>query len=349
MIKHILITGGAGFIGSHTCLNLLENGYKILVLDSCINSSSNSLKKVLEILKNKNLDLRNSLEFIHGDINDFFLLQKIFKNCKDLFQPVDAVIHFAGLKSVNESIEKPLEYWNSNVCGTINLLRVMKQYNCKKIIFSSSASIYGSNNNQLIHESSEIKPTNPYGSTKVSIEKMLEEVFYSDKENWAIINLRYFNPIGAHDSGLIGEEPKNKPNNIFPMIIDVAVGNRPYLTVFGNDWETYDGTCVRDFIHVMDLADAHVKALEYIKNKNSYFLNLNVGTGKGTSILELVKTFQEVNKIKIEYCFSDRRKGDVSHVVADNSRALSLLNWCPRKNVEDMCRDGWRWKVQNLN
>lgn len=346
----VLLTGGTGFIGSHVCLVLLSKGYKVIVLDSCINSTSKSIKYVKKILRENPKFNSKNLEFIEGDINDKNKLTKIFNDSLKEDSKISGVIHLAGLKSVNDSIETPIDYWKSNVMGSINLLEIMDIYDCNKIIFSSSATIYGlNNNNVLVKESNKIDPINPYGSNKAAIERLLKDIYESDKKKWNIINLRYFNPIGAHNSGLIGECPNKSPNNIFPLILDVAIGKLQEFQIFGNDWDTEDGTCIRDYIHVMDVAEAHVKAFEKLFEKKSKFLSLNIGTGKGTSVLELINIFSQVNNVNIKYTFYPRREGDAPNVVACNEKAVKYLDWTPRRNISEMCKDGWGWKVLNPN
>ena len=346
-MSRILVTGGSGFIGSHTCLLLLQKGYEIIVLDSCVNSSPKSLEKVLEILNKTGNYSHKKLTFIKGDLRDINILEKIFNDSKLANKYIDGVIHFAGLKAVGESVISPLMYWDSNVSGTINLLKVMEANRCRKIVFSSSATIYGKTSNCPLDENTPVKAVNPYGNTKVVIERLLNDLFHASKNKWKIANLRYFNPIGAHSSGLIGEAPLGVPNNIFPFITQVAIGQRNELNIFGNDWPTPDGTGIRDYIHVMDLAEGHISALEYLFNKEPQVINLNLGTGKGTSVLELIDVFQKVNKININYIFSSRREGDLSVVIADNSLAISQLDWNPTRSLEDMCRDGWNWQSNN--
>ena len=343
----ILITGGAGFIGSHTCVTLLEKGYELYVIDSYINSSPEALKRVIKLIDRKNKILKYNLNFFEGDLRNSQLLQSIFDKAKENGSVIDCVIHFAGLKSVGESVLDPISYWDSNLIGTICLINIMNQNNCHEIVFSSSASIYGSTDKEKITEDTIIQPINPYGITKMTIEKLLRNVYDSCKEKWKIANLRYFNPIGSHHSGLIGEVPKGEPNNIFPYINNVASGNLPSLSVFGNDWPTIDGTGVRDYIHVMDLAEGHIRTLEFLKNNKSQFLNLNLGTGKGTSVLDLIKTFERVNNLKIPFAFVDRRSGDVAKLIADNSLLKSLLKWEPKRTLEEMCEDGWKWQSKN--
>lgn len=349
-MKSILVTGGCGFIGSHTCISLLENNFHLIIIDSNINSSSKVLKKIIEIGKSNKLNFKNKLDFIKGDIRDKNVLERIFTKALKNKKPIDAVIHFAGLKAVSESVLKPLLYWENNVLGSMILFSVMDKFDCKNLVFSSSATVYKSFNKQiLLDENIDLKPSNPYGNTKLSIEKILNDLFLSSNNSWRIINLRYFNPIGAHPSGLIGEDPCDYPNNLFPYICKVANKNIKLLNIFGNDWPTPDGTCIRDYIHVMDLADAHVKALNFLFENKAQILNLNIGTRKGTSVLELVKTFISVNGCDINYKFTDRRKGDVPFLVADNKLATSLICWNPRRNLEDMCRDGWKWQKLNPN
>ena len=344
-MKTILATGGTGYIGSHTCLELLKKGYKVIILDSLINSSEKVISKINFLLNDKNLN--NNLTFIKGDISDEKLLDHIFKLAKEKYEPISCVMHFAGLKSVSESLSNPLQYWHNNVGGSIILFKLMEKYECRTVIFSSSATIYQINEDKLLNESSPTNPINPYGQTKFAIERLLKDLF--DKgDDWRVANLRYFNPIGAHQSGLIGENPKGMKNNIFPILNGVATGEIEKLKIYGNNWPTYDGTGVRDFIHVMDLAEGHIKSLEYLENNEPQFLNLNLGTGKGTSVLGLIKIFENVNKVKINYEFTKRRKGDYGIVIADNSLAKSLLKWTPKRSLEDMCVDGWKWQNENL-
>ena len=271
------------------------------------------------------------------------------QKCLSDKKQIDAVIHLAGLKSVSESSANALRYWEFNLLGTINLLSIMKKYECKTIVFSSSATIYEKTaGNQKLNENSNIKPTNPYGETKLAIEKMLFNLFNASLSKWKIINLRYFNPIGAHKSGLIGENPNGIPNNIFPFITQVALKKIDQLKVFGDDWDTYDGTGVRDYIHIMDLAEGHLAALEYLlDSENEKNISLNLGTGVGSSVFDLIATFKKVNKVDLPYKVTERREGDIGYVVANNSYAKSLLNWEPLFNLDDMCRDGWNWQKNN--
>ena len=342
-MKTILVTGGTGFIGSHVCLSLIYSNYRVVIVDSNINSSELSLKRVMKIFDQDNFS-KYEINFKKGDIRDEKFLKGLFKQESEKNTPIEGVIHLAGLKSVEESSRDPLLYWDNNVGGTLNLLKIMQLFDCKNIVFSSSATIYGNTKINPIKESFEIKPINPYGHTKASVEYILESIYKSGSNAWRIANLRYFNPIGAHESGLIGEDPLNKPNNLFPYICLVA--NRKYekLNIYGNDWPTPDGTCIRDYIHVMDLADAHIYAINYLLDNNPQILNLNIGTGIGTSVLELVETFQEVNKIKIPYQYCERRPGDVSILIADNKISSSLLKWSPKRDLKQMCKDGWQWR-----
>ena len=346
-MNRILITGGAGFVGSHTASLLLENGYDLIIIDSFVNTSKLFLKKICSLFKKIDEKYEERLKFIECDIRDKNKLNTIFQESANEGKPINSVIHFAGLKSVSDSVRNPLQYWDANVIGSINLLKIMELHNCKTIVFSSSATIYGTSNDFLT-EDSYINPNNAYGLTKFTIEKILNTIYESDKKNWKILNLRYFNPIGAHESGLIGEFPNNIPSNLFPYITQVAIGERSFLRVYGRDWPTKDGTGVRDFIHIMDLAEGHLSGLRFLDSQNGVFINLNLGTSKGTSVLELISTFEKVNKCKIPYEFADKRAGDVAISIADNKKAINLLNWNPKRNIEDMCIDGWLWQ-QNLN
>tara|TARA_B100000242_G_C43022366_1_gene475844 strand:- start:61 stop:1119 length:1059 start_codon:yes stop_codon:yes gene_type:complete len=346
-MKRILVTGGCGFIGSHASLNLLENGYELIIIDSLINSSFEAIKNIKYILKKTQPNNIKNLNFIKGDIRDENLLNKIFSESQESQKKIDAVIHFAGLKSVRESVLKPLNYWDVNLYGTINLLKIMQRYDCKNFIFSSSATIFRPSEDLPFNEDSEIKPFNPYGKTKSTVEQILNDLFESKDKSWKMASLRYFNPIGAHPSGLLGEDPKDIPNNIFPLINKVASREIKTLKIFGNDWDTKDGTGVRDYIHVMDISEGHLNALEFLLKNEPKKLFLNFGTGKGTSVLELIKTFEKVNNIKIPYIYEDRREGDIACAFADNSLAKNILNWEPKRNLEDMCKDGWNWYLNS--
>ncbi len=348
-MKNILVTGGCGYIGSHTVLSLLENGYFVYVLDSNVNSSPLVIKRLIEIISQKDRGKINNLQFLEGDIRRLENIESIFKTASDNKKKINGVIHFSGLKSIKESINYPLKYWENNVVGSINLLKMMDKYECKTIIFSSSATIYNNFGKEKIKENCSIKPINPYGRNKSTIELFLNDIYESDPINWKIINLRYFNPIGAHSSGKLGENPIGLVNNIFPLILKVASKNINQLKIFGNDWDTRDGTCIRDYIHIMDLANGHIEALKFLQSNNPQILNLNIGTGSGITVLELIKTFERVNNLKIPYSFVGRRKGDMENVVADNSKILEILNWVPKYSLEDMCRDGWNWHLTNPN
>ena len=347
-MKRILVTGGAGFIGSHTCFTLLENNYELFVLDSFVNSEPVALKRVINLLK-KNNNGKENLHIINGDLRDIKTIEKVFEETENEKNPISGVIHFAGLKAVSESVENPIKYWDFNLISSINLLKIMDKYNCRTIVFSSSATVYGLNSTATISENNPLNPTNPYGNTKLVIEKLLHDVYISSPESWRIANLRFFNPIGAHESGLIGENANGKPNNIFPYILQVASGNLPYLEIYGKDWPTHDGTGVRDYIHVMDLAEGHSAALNYLFENKPQTININIGTGKGTSVLELVNIFEKTNRVKVPVIFTKPRKGDLGSVIADNSLALEALNWLPKRDLNKMCEDGWRWKNLNPN
>ena len=348
-MKSILVTGGCGYIGSHAVLSLLENGYFVHVFDSNVNSSSKVLKRFSKILSQENKILSNNLKFHKGDIRLIENIDKVFANAIKENHKINEVIHFAGLKSIEESFKYPFLYWENNVFGTINLLNIMDKYDCKTIIFSSSATIYENLGKKKIKENALIKPINPYGRNKSTIELFLNDIYESDPKNWKIINLRYFNPIGAHSSGQLGENTIGLVNNIFPLILKVASKNIKEFKIFGNDWNTKDGTCIRDYIHVMDLVNGHVAALNYLHRNNPQLLNLNIGTGLGTSVLELIKTFEIVNNVKVPYSFAGRRKGDIGYVVADNSKILKTLRWKPLRSLEDMCKDGWNWHLKSPN
>ncbi len=330
----ILVTGGAGYIGSHTCVELLNSGYDVIVMDNLYNSSKEALYRVEEITGKE-------LKFYNADILDKEALDFIFSN-----EQIDAVIHFAGLKAVGESVAKPLEYYNNNITGTINLCDIMKKYNVKNIVFSSSATIYGTPAFVPITEQCPKGTcTNPYGWTKWMIEQILTDLNTSDKE-WNVILLRYFNPIGAHESGRIGEDPKGIPNNLMPYITQVAVGKLEKLGVFGDDYDTPDGTGVRDYIHVVDLAIGHVKAIEKLKDKAGV-LTYNLGTGNGYSVLDMVKAFSKACGHDIPYEIKPRRAGDIASCYADATLAQKELGWTATKTLDDMCADSWRWQKNN--
>ena len=338
-MSYILVTGGLGFIGSHTVVELLLNNYNIIIIDNLVNSSKDVLKKIQNITNYKNL------LFFNIDIRDTLRLENLFVEYK-----ISLVIHFAALKSVSESINNPLQYYDCNVNGTINLLNVMKKYDCIKIIFSSSATVYG-NNIYPVNEESSIGNgiTNPYGKTKHIIEQILQDLYISNND-WSITILRYFNPIGAHPSGLLGENPNDTPNNLFPYLLKVSVGKILSLNIYGNDYDTPDGTCIRDFIHVVDLARGHVKALEQIFNlqKDTKINIYNLGTGKGTSVKELIDTFEKVNDIKLTYKYTTRRDGDLSCVYTDIKKSSTELGWNCIYNIEDMCKHGYNFTKKNF-
>tara|TARA_Y100000589_G_scaffold331848_1_gene387433 strand:+ start:1689 stop:2741 length:1053 start_codon:yes stop_codon:yes gene_type:complete len=344
-MQRILLTGGAGFIGCNTALVLLEKGFDVIIFDSFINSSEESIHRLEKVILLKKGLLKGDLKVIKGDLRNKDLLENIFVKSMKENKKISGVIHLAGLKAVGESVIKPLNYWDSNVYSTINLLRIMDKYSCKTIIFSSSATIYGEVNDNLIDENSLVNPINPYGNTKATIERILEDLFKSNPNEWRISCLRYFNPIGAHPSGMLGEDPCERPNNIFPLITGVAIGRYKRLSVFGDDWNTKDGTGVRDYIHVYDLAEGHVLTLEHLLKNKPKILNLNLGTGKSTSVLDLINTFEKVNDVKVPYDFVSRRPGDVACVVANNAKATLILDWQPKRSISEMCRDGWKWEL----
>jgi UDP-glucose 4-epimerase len=329
----ILVTGGAGYIGSHTCISLIEAGYDIVIFDNFCNSSKESIKRVEAIVG-------KSIPFIEGDIRNKSDIQKVFDTYK-----INSVIHFAGLKSVGESVEEPLKYYDNNVYGTLVLCEVMKANNCKSIIFSSSATVYGDPHTTPITEDFPLSTTNPYGRSKLVIEQILRDIFISDPQ-WKIVLLRYFNPVGAHVSGNIGEDPNGIPNNLMPFITQTAVGKRDSLSVFGNDYDTHDGTGVRDYIHVVDLAEGHVKALDKI-NSFTEVMTFNLGTGTGYSVLDMVKTFEKASGKKVPYTIAPRRAGDIAECYADPSLAKEVLGWEAKKNIGEMCADAWKWQSKN--
>ncbi len=332
-MQRILVTGGAGYIGSHTCLRLLEEGYDVLVVDNFCNSKSESLERVKQITG-------RSLTFYEVNICDRNAMQKIFEA-----HDIDAVIHFAGLKAVGESVQKPMEYYYNNVYGTLVLCEEMAKAGVKNIVFSSSATVYGLSDDVPFAEDAPTSATNPYGRTKLFIENILSDLKIADKD-WSITLLRYFNPVGAHKSGLIGEDPNGIPNNLMPYISQVAVGRLEKLQVLGDDYPTTDGTGVRDYIHVMDLAEGHVKALQGPKIENGPAI-YNLGTGKGNSVLEVVKAFENENGIEIPYQIIARRAGDVASSYADPSKAEKHLKWKAKLNLQDMVRDAWNWQKKN--
>jgi len=331
----ILVTGGAGFIGSHTCVELLDAGYEIVVLDNLKNSHETAINRIKEITG-------KDFSFYPVDLLNREAVEAVFTE-----NTIDAVIHFAGLKAVGESVSQPLRYYHNNITGTLILCEVMQKFGVKKMVFSSSATVYGMSNQVPFTEDMPLSATNPYGWTKVMIEQILRDVYAADNE-WAISMLRYFNPVGAHSSGKIGEDPNGIPNNLMPFITQVAVGKLKELRVFGNDYPTKDGTGVRDYIHVVDLAKGHIKALEKIL-KGQGVSAYNLGTGTGYSVLDMVNAFEKATGQAVPYKIVDRRPGDIAASFADPSKAEKELNWKAEKTLEDMCRDAWRWQSQNPN
>jgi len=331
----ILVTGGTGFIGSHTCVELLANGYEIVIADNLSNSKEAVTDRIEKISGKK-------VVFRKVDVCDYDALSEVFKE-----NEIDAVIHFAGLKAVGESVQKPIEYYTNNIYGTLVLLKVMREYNCKKIVFSSSATVYGMNNKAPYTEDMPTSATNPYGYTKVMIEQILRDVCVADKD-FSAVALRYFNPIGAHSSGLIGEDPNGIPNNLVPYIAQVASGRLKQLSVYGNDYDTPDGTGVRDYIHVMDLASGHVYAIDYAM-KNKGFEPVNLGTGKGSSVLEVVSAYEKACGKPIPKKITSRRAGDIATCYADASKAKRVFNWEAKSDIEQMCADSWNFTKLNPN
>ena len=336
MQKNILVTGGAGYIGSHTCVELLEAGFTPIILDNLCNSSVESLRRVAEITQ------QTAITFYEGDIRDTALLDSIFQT-----HAIYSVIHFAGLKAVGESVTNPLAYYDNNVAGTVNLLQAMQRHAVKNIVFSSSATVYGDPHTTPIQEDFPLSATNPYGRSKLMIEEVLRDLYQSDAA-WQIALLRYFNPVGAHASGKIGEDPQGIPNNLMPYIARVAVGTYEYLSVFGGDYSTPDGTGVRDYIHVVDLAKGHVKALQaFLRGDVPHLLTVNLGTGQGYSVLDMVKAFAAASGQNIPYRIVERRAGDIGCCYADPSQARALIQWQAEKGLLEMCRDTWNWQRNN--
>lgn len=331
----ILVTGGAGYIGSHTCVELLNLGYEVVVVDNLTNSNEESLNRVKEITG-------KNLTFYKADLLDKDAIDQIFEK-----ETIDSVIHFAGLKAVGESVQKPLEYYHNNITGTLILCDVMRKHNVKNIVFSSSATVYGTPKTVPIKEDFPLSTTNPYGSTKLMLEQILTDINVSDPE-WNVILLRYFNPIGAHESGTIGEDPKGIPNNLIPYITQVAVGKLECVSVYGDDYDTIDGTGVRDYIHVVDLALGHVKSIEKLK-ENKGVLVYNLGTGNGYSVLQMVKSFEKASGREIKYAIKPRRPGDIATCYADATKAKEELHWEATRGLELMCEDSWRWQKNNTN
>lgn len=341
-MAELLITGGAGFIGSHSCLVLLEAGHNLVVLDNFDNSSRESLKRVLELAGSS---AAGRLQVVEGDIRSAGDLERAFK-ATPAGRPITAVIHFAGLKAVGESVREPLRYWDVNLCGSRQLLQVMQAHGCRSLVFSSSATLYGMPELVPIPESAPIQPINPYGHSKAAVEQLLADLVASEP-GWRIARLRYFNPVGAHPSGRIGEDPRGIPNNLFPFVSQVAVGRRDCLQVFGGDWPTPDGSGVRDYIHVMDLAEGHRAALDVLLAEPPQLLSLNLGSGQGHSVLEVVRAFELASGRSVPYTVVERRDGDAASTVADPRLATERLSWRTRRSLEEMCRDGWAWQQAN--
>lgn len=332
----VLVTGGAGYIGSHTCVELINAGVDVVIVDNFYNCKKSSISRIRALVD-------RDFKYYECDIRDREGMDAIFKK-----ESIDSVIHFAGLKAVGESVHKPIEYFDNNVNGTLVLLDVMRNNGCKKIVFSSSATVYGMNNISPLTEDMTVGGvTNPYGRTKYMIECILQDLFVSDSE-WSICLLRYFNPIGAHKSGTMGEDPNGIPNNLMPYITQVAIGKREKLNVWGNDYDTHDGTGVRDYIHVVDLALGHVKAVEKVKKETGLFI-YNLGTGKGYSVLDVVKAFEKASGVEIPYVIGPRREGDIATCYSDPSKAFKELGWKAERDIEEMCEDSWRWQSQNPN
>ncbi len=331
----ILVTGGTGYIGSHTCIELIEAGHDVIVIDNLCNSSIKSLERVNEITQ-------KNITFYKIDIRDKLSLCEVFSK-----HSIDGVVHFAGLKAVGESTKKPINYFSANIAGTCILLDVMNQFNCKKLIFSSSATVYGDPDIIPIKEDAPLSATNPYGHSKLIIEELLKDLFFADN-SWQIGILRYFNPVGAHKSGLIGEDPHGIPNNLMPFITQVAVGKLDKLNVFGNEYDTPDGTGVRDYIHVVDLARGHLKALQALEEHPQIF-QINIGTGRGYSVLEMIKAFEKSSGKKIPFQIVANRPGDISSCYADPTLAMEKLGWKAQYDLNEMCEDAWRWQVNNPN
>lgn len=333
---NVLVTGGAGYIGTHTCISLLNKGFTPIIVDNLCNSKEEAVKRVEKITGKE-------VKFYENDVRDKEALKKIFSENK-----IDAVIHFAGLKAVGESVAKPLEYYENNLVSTLVLLEVMREFGCNNIIFSSSATVYGDPASVPIKEDFPLSTTNPYGTTKLFIERILTDYAYANKEFNPIL-LRYFNPVGAHESGLIGEDPKGIPNNLTPYIAQVAVGKRDHVNVFGNDYPTKDGTGVRDYIHVMDLAEGHVAALKKFEEGNCGLQVYNLGTGVGYSVLDVIASYSKAVGRDIPYVITDRRPGDIAECYADSTKAYEELGWKAVKTLDDMCADSMRWQTQNPN
>ena len=330
----ILVTGGAGYIGTHTCVELLNAGFDVVVLDNFCNSKLESIKRVQKITA-------KPITLVNGDVRDKNCLSAIFKQ-----HAIHAVIHFAGLKAVGESVANPVKYYDNNVMGSLALIEVMAEFNVKNLVFSSSATVYGFSDSKPIPETAPLSPFNPYGHTKRMVEQILEDLSASDAA-WNIALLRYFNPVGAHESGMIGEDPNGVPNNLMPYVSQVAVGKLKELSIFGNDYETIDGTGVRDYIHVVDLALGHVAAIKYFDEYLNGLMTINLGAGRGYSVLELVHAFENATNKTVPYKFVPRRAGDIASYFADATLAKQKLGWQTQRDLADICRDAWRWQSQN--
>ncbi len=332
----VLVTGGMGYIGSHTCVELLEQGMDVVIIDNLVNSSAEAGNRIEQITG-------KPVTFYEFDVRNREKLDEVFEK-----HDIECVIHFAGLKAVGESVQMPLEYYDNNLRSTITLCQSMKAHNVKKIIFSSSATVYSSDNDMPLYETSKIgNCTNPYGWTKFVCEQVLRDCVVADHE-WSVVLLRYFNPIGAHESGLIGEDPKGIPNNLMPYISQTAIGRRECLNVFGNDYDTPDGTGIRDYIHVVDLAKGHVAAISYMNDHKGESV-FNLGTGKGCSVLEVIHAFEKANNLKIPYRIAPRRPGDLAVCYCSPDKSAKVLGWKALRNIEDMCRDTWNWQTKNPN
>ncbi len=346
-MSQLLITGGSGFIGSHTCLVLLNAGHDLLVLDNFSNSSPIAIHKVAELAELDANAANERLRVQQGDIRNKDCLETLFRDAAAQGRPIDAVIHFAGLKAVGESVREPLHYWDVNVCGSTSLLHTMNAHGCHTLVFSSSATLYGLPDLVPIPESAKVQPINPYGHSKAAVERLLTDLFASAPNTWRIASLRYFNPVGAHQSGRIGEDPLGIPNNLFPFVSQVAIGKRKRLQVFGNDWPTPDGTGIRDYIHVMDLAEGHRAALDCLLAESPQQLTVNLGSGQGASVLDVVKAFEAASGRSVPYEIVARRPGDAAITVADPSTAAKRFDWRTKHSLTEICRDGWAWQSAN--
>ena len=342
-MMNIVVTGGAGYIGSHTCLSLLEAGHNVTSIDNYSNSSVESLARVARLAGSGG----KRLEFMQGDVRNEKDLKRTFESAIQR-GPIDSVIHFAGLKAVGESVAIPLEYWSVNVGGTVQVAKIMQEYSCHSLVFSSSCTVYGIQDSMPIGESATLSPINPYGRTKHTAELLLEDM-HKSKPGLEIALLRYFNPVGAHESGEIGEDPSGTPNNLFPYVTQTASGKHDFVRVFGGDWDTIDGTGIRDYIHVQDLAEGHVAALEFLKKTPGALVRLNLGTGRGYSVLQVIKEMENASQRNIPYRIVERRDGDAQEAVADATLAEKTLNWKASRGLVEMCRDGWRWQSKNPN